>query len=118
MYLQKVYDPEACMYRVRYAIATILRDRVANEGAFKCCFEMGDEDKVIREILCRGLKNPRLRSALEKSHLVNITHWLPRFPDLAEAYYAAGEQEFDGADNRTERKNGIDSKRTHRLQRR
>jgi len=28
MYLQKVYDPAACMYRVRYAIATILRDRV------------------------------------------------------------------------------------------
>jgi hypothetical protein len=106
------------MYRVRYAIATILRDRVVNEGAFKCCFEMGDEDKVIRAILRRGLKNPRLRSALEKSHLVNITHWLPRFPDLAEAYFATDEQAFGSVDNRTERKNGINSKRTHRLQRR
>lgn len=118
MYLQKLYDPAACMYRVRYAIATILRDRFANEGAFKCCFEMGDEDKVIRAILRRGLKNPRLRSALETSHLVNITHWLPRFPDLAEAYYATGDQVFGAADNRPERKNGINSKRTHRLQRR
>ena len=118
MYLQKVYDPAACTYRVRYAIATILRDRVVNEGAFKCCFEMGDEDEVMRAILRRSLKNPRLRSALEKSHLVNITHWLPRFPDLAEAYYATGEQVIGAADTRTEQTNGINSKPTHRLQRR
>jgi hypothetical protein len=118
MYLQKVYDPAAYMYRVRYAIATILRDRVANEGAFKCCFEMSDEERVIRTILRRGLKNPRLRVALERSHLVNITHWLPRFPDLAEAYYATNVQAFWAADDQSERKNGIKSKRTHRLQRR
>ena len=118
MYLQKIYDPAACMYRVRYAIATILRDRAVNEGAFKCCFEMGDEDEVMRAILRRGLKNPRLRSALEKSHLVNITHWLPRFPDLAEAYYATDKQAFGAADRRTERRNGSISKRGHRLQRR
>jgi hypothetical protein len=118
MYLQKVYDPAARMYRARYAIATILRDRVVNEGAFKCCFEMGDEDEVMRAILRRGLKNPRLRSALEKSHLVNITHWLPRFPDLAEAYYATDEQAFGMADKRTERKSGSNSKRDHRPHRR
>jgi hypothetical protein len=106
------------MYRVRYAIATILRDRVVNEGAFHCCFEMGDEDEVMRAILRRGLKNPRLRSALEKSRLVNITHWLRRFPDLDEAYYATDEQAFGAADKRTERKNGLNSKQAHRQQRR
>ncbi len=88
MYLKKVFDPAARMHRVRYAIATILRDRLVNEGAFNCCFEMGDEEEVKRIILRRGLKNPKLRSALEKSHLVNITHWLARYPDLAEAYCA------------------------------
>ncbi|MGC9159096.1 MAG: hypothetical protein ACP5FH_08895 [Terracidiphilus sp.] len=85
MYLAKVYDPGARAYRVRYAIANILRDRVVNEGAFRCCFEMGDEDEVIRAILRRGLKNPGLRAALGTSHLVDLTHWLARYPDLAEA---------------------------------
>lgn len=89
MYRPRLYDPEALSYRVRYAIATILRDRPANEGAFKVCFEMLDEQEVIRAILLRGLKNPRLRGALERSHLVDLTHWLLRFPDLAEAYYAS-----------------------------
>jgi hypothetical protein len=88
MYQAKVYDPAACAYRIRYAIVNILRDRVVNEGAFKVCFEMGDEDVVIRTILLRGLRNPKLRVALERSHLINITHWLGRYPDLAEAYYA------------------------------
>lgn len=88
MYLARLYDPAAGVHRVRYAIANILRDRVVNEGAFKVCFEMGDEDVVIRTILRRGLKNPKLRAALERSHLVNLTHWLARFPDLAEAYFA------------------------------
>ncbi len=88
MYLGKVYEPEARAYRVRYAIANILRDRVVNEGAFRCCFEMGDEDEVIRAILRRGLKNPKLRAALGASHLVDLTHWLARSPDLAEAYAA------------------------------
>ncbi len=89
MYQPKLYDPEAHSYRIRYAIATILRDRIANEGAFRVCFEMLDEKEVIRAILFRGLKNPRLRRALERSHLVDLTHWLLRFPDLAEAYSAS-----------------------------
>jgi hypothetical protein len=90
MYRAKLYDPEARSYRIRYAIATILRDRIANEGAFNVCFEMLDEDEVIRAILSRGLKNQRLRTALERSHIVDLTHWLLRFPDLAEAYCRSG----------------------------
>jgi len=89
MYRARLYEAEGHLYRVSYAIATILRDRTANEGAFRVCFEMLDEDEVIRAILLRGLKNPRLRRALERSHLVDLTHWLLRFPDLAEAYYAS-----------------------------
>ena len=88
MYLANVYDTAAREHRVRYAIANILRDRVVNEGAFKVCFEMGDEDAVVRTILRRGLKNAKLRVALERSHLIDLTHWLARFPDLAEAYFA------------------------------
>lgn len=89
MYRAKLYDPKAHSYRIRYAIATIMRDRNANEGAFRVCFEMLDEQEVIRAILFRGLKHPRLRRALERSRLVDLTHWLLRFPDLAEAYYAS-----------------------------
>jgi hypothetical protein len=88
MHCQKVYDLAARDYRVRYAITVILRDRVTNEGAFNCCFEMGDEDEVRRIILRRGLKNKKIRNALERSHLIDISHWLARYPDLAEAYYA------------------------------
>lgn len=88
MYQARVYDPAACAHRIRYAIANILRDRVVNEGAFNVCFEMGDEDFVVRTILLRGLRNPKLRAALERSHLIDITHWLARYPDLAEAYCA------------------------------
>jgi hypothetical protein len=88
MYLAKIYEPGAREHRVRYAIASILRDRVVNEGAFRICFEMGDEDAVIRTILRRGLKNLKLRTALEHSHLINLTHWLTYYPDLAEAYYS------------------------------
>jgi len=91
MYRAKLYDPAARAYRIRYAITCILRDRVANEGAFKVCFEMLDEAKVIRSILSRSLKNRRLLTALERSHIVDLTRWLLRFPDLAEAYYAIGE---------------------------
>ena len=87
MYRARLYDSDARSYRIRYAIATIMRDRISNEGAFKVCFEMLDEEQVIRAILSRGLKNPRLRTALERSHVVDLTHWLLRFPDLAEAYY-------------------------------
>lgn len=88
MYRAKLYDPAAHAYRIRYATACILRDRLVNEGAFRICFEMLDEDEVIRAILSRGLKNRRLRTALERSHIINLTCWLIRFPDLAEAYYA------------------------------
>jgi hypothetical protein len=89
MYLRKIYELSARAHRVRYAIANILRDRIVNEGAFNSCFEMGDGDEVIRAILRRGLKNPRLRAALYRSHLVNLTHWLAPYPELAEAYNAA-----------------------------
>lgn len=88
MYRAKLYEPEAHSYRIRYAIATIMRDRIVNEGAFRVCFEMLDEEEVIRAILSRGLKSQRLRTALERSHIVDLTHWLLRFPDLAEAYFA------------------------------
>jgi hypothetical protein len=87
MYLPKVYDPAAHAYRVRYAIVTILRDHVVNEGAFKNCFEMENGDEVIRAILRRGLKNQTLRAALERSHLVNLTHWLALYPEFSEPYY-------------------------------
>lgn len=88
MYRAKLYEPEAHSYRIRYAIATIMRDRIVNEGAFRVCFEMLDEEEVIRAILSRGLKSQRLRTALERSHIIDLTHWLLRFPDLAEAYSA------------------------------
>jgi hypothetical protein len=87
MYLPKLYDSTAHTYRVRYAIATIVRDRLANEGAFKNCFEMEDGEEVILAILRRGLKNPKLRAALETSHLVNLPHWLVLHPEYSEAYH-------------------------------
>ncbi len=88
MYLPKVYDPAARAYRVRYAIANILRDRVVNEGAFNTCFEMDDAEEVICAILRRGLKNPKLRAALERSHLINLARWLTPRPQFSEAYYS------------------------------
>jgi len=88
MYLQKVFDSGARAYRVRYAVVNILRDRVVNEGAFKNCLEMEDADEVIRAILRRGLKNPKLRAALETTHIVDLNHWLSSYPEFAEAYYA------------------------------
>lgn len=88
MYLPKIYDPGARAYRVRYAIANILRDRVVNEGAFKACFEMDGDDEVMCVILRRGLKNPRLRTALEKSRLISLTYWFILHPEFAEAYHA------------------------------
>lgn len=57
MYLARIYDTDAFLHRIRYAITTIQRDRIVNEGAFKVCFEMEDEDEVIRTILRRGLQN-------------------------------------------------------------
>jgi len=89
MYLAKILDPAARDHRVRYVIATVLRDRVVNEGAFNNCFEMGDADQVVYIILRRGLKNPRLRAALLGSHVVNLTQWLISRPAFAEAYYAS-----------------------------
>lgn len=87
MYLPKIYDPVAHRYRVRYAITSILRDRVANEGAFKICFEMEDGDEVVCAILRRGLKNQKLRAALEGSHVVNLTEWLMFHSEFSEAYH-------------------------------
>ena len=88
MYLPRVYDRVARAYRVRYAIANILRDHSPNEGAFNACFEMDDAEEVICTILRRGLKNPRLRTALERSHLVNLAQWLAPRPEFSEAYYS------------------------------
>jgi hypothetical protein len=84
------------MARVRYAIATILRDRVVNEGAFRNCFEMEDAGEVIRTILRRGLKNPKLRAALEGSHLIDLHRWISSYPEFAEAYYAADDSAVPG----------------------
>lgn len=88
IYLSRVYQAGATRDRVRYASSAILRDRVANEGAFRVCFEMEDEDLVIRTILRRGLRNRGLRKALERSHLIDLTQWLMRYPDIAEQYFA------------------------------
>jgi len=96
MYLSKIYERGATAYRIRYAVSNILRDRLVNEGAFRVCFEMDDEDAVIRTILLRGLRNQRLRVALERSHLVDLTHWLARYPDIAEAYFARDLPSRDG----------------------
>lgn len=104
MYLKQLYAPSERYRRLRYAIATILRDRIVNEGAFNVCFEM-DGDEIIRAILRRGLKNSKLRAALRGSHLINLTRWLDRFPDLAEAYFVldaptpnASKEQFDEND--------------------
>ncbi len=86
MYLPKIYEPEEFGYRLRYAIRTILRDRIVDEGLFNTCFEMGDGERIIVTILRRGLKNPRLRIALEGSHLINLNTWLSRYPEFAMKY--------------------------------
>jgi hypothetical protein len=92
VYLPRVYARGAGAYRVRYAIANIMRDRVVNEGAFTNCFEMEDGDEVICAILRRSLKNQKLRTALERSHLVNLVQWLILHPEFSEAYYGSGGQ--------------------------
>ncbi len=104
MHLPKVLDPAARDYRVRYAIGTILRDRIANEGAFKNCFEMEDGDEVIFIILRRGLKNSKLRAALLNSHLVNLHQWLIGHPDFMEAYYAPEQPALIGQRSRSRRR--------------
>jgi len=90
MYLPKLYNPDAHRYRVRYAIANIMRDHVANEGAFKNCFEMEDAEEVTRDILRCGLRSRKLFTALERSHLVNLTGWLLSYPEFSESYYRVG----------------------------
>lgn len=95
MRLPKILEPGAHAYRVRYAIATILRDRIANDGAFTNCFEMEDSEAVVRTILRRGLRNPKLRAALERSHLVNLTQWLILHPEFAEPYYRCYAQSLE-----------------------
>jgi len=105
MHLPKVLDPAARDYRVRYAIATILRDRIANEGAFKNCFEMEDGDEVIYIILRRGLKNPKIHVALQGSHLINLNQWLVPHPELAEAYYAPEQSALLGQKRQGRRRN-------------
>jgi hypothetical protein len=87
MRLPRAYEPGARDYRVRYAIANIMRDRIVNEGAFVNCFEMEDADEVVVAILRRGLKNPKLRAALEGSHVINLTQWLTEHPNFSEAYH-------------------------------
>jgi hypothetical protein len=99
MYLSKVFSPGAMAYRVRYAIANILRDRLRNEGAFRNCFEMEDADEVVLAILRRGLKNHKLRRALEASHLVNLNDWLVLHPEYSEPYYAAWSQDCERKDS-------------------
>lgn len=89
MYKPRLYEPGQLSYRLRYAITTILRDRFADEGAFHICFEMEDGDEVIRRILLLGLKNPKLRTSLRSSHLVNLQEWLARHPELSERYYGS-----------------------------
>jgi cystathionine beta-lyase/cystathionine gamma-synthase len=92
MRLPRAYEPGARVYRIRYAISSILRDRVVNEGAFVNCFEMEDAGEVVAAILRRGLKNLKLRTALERSHIVNLTQWLTLHPEFSEAYHRSGQR--------------------------
>lgn len=87
MYLPGLYEPGATAHRVRYALATLLRDRIVNEGAFNVCFQMEDRETVIRTILLRGLRSRKTRKALEGSHLIDINAWLMQHPDLLTAYW-------------------------------
>jgi hypothetical protein len=89
MYLPRVYDPVEHAYRVRYAVGTILRGRIANDGAFQNCLEMEDAGEVIRAILRRGLNNRKLRAALQNSHIINLVQWLVLYPEFSEPYYRA-----------------------------
>lgn len=93
MRLSRIYGQGEFQYRLRYAVRTIRRDRIANGGAFSACFEMEDSDQIILAILRRGLKTPTFRKALERSHLVNIHEWLTNHPDLASRYYDSDDTE-------------------------
>jgi hypothetical protein len=83
---ERIYQLDAYEYRLRYAVRTILRDRIVNEGTFNNCFEMGDGDRIVLAILRRGLKNAKLRTALEGSHLVDLNAWLVRYPEFVVRY--------------------------------
>jgi hypothetical protein len=83
---ERIYQLEAYEHRLRYAIQTIMRDRIVNEGAFNNCFEMGDGDRIILTILRRGLKNRKLRIALEGSHVIDLNSWLIRYPEFVIRY--------------------------------
>lgn len=95
MRLSRIYGQGEFQYRLRYALRTILRDRIVNEGAFNTCFEMEDGEQIVRAILLRGLKRPTLRAALDRSHLINLQEWLARHPDLASSYYDCGEGDLN-----------------------
>lgn len=84
---RKIFDPAAREHRVRYITRAILRDRIGNEAAFRNCLEMEDGAEVIQIVLRRGLKNKKLRAALQRSHLINLDQWLHGNPALSEAYY-------------------------------
>jgi hypothetical protein len=71
-----------------------MRDRIVNEGAFNNCFEMGDGDRIILAILKRGLKNPKLRAALEGSHVIDLNSWLIRYPEFVMRYQEDGKRPF------------------------
>lgn len=62
---QDVYDPAQRSYRVRFAIATILREGETSRR-FDTCFEMGDADQVAARVYKRALGNPRLMELLPK----------------------------------------------------
>lgn len=82
----KLYEQGATKHRFRYAIQTLLRDRLCGEGAFNVCFEMQDADTVSAQLFERGERDRRLRVALEKSPLVNPAVWLFPRPAIAEVY--------------------------------
>ena len=67
-------------------MSTILRDRIVDEGALKNCFEMGDGDRIILAILRRGLRNRKLRIALERSHVIDLNCWLTHYPEFVMKY--------------------------------
>jgi hypothetical protein len=96
MYLTRIYEPGQYEYRLRYVIASILRDRIANEGAFKTCFEMEDGQEIIVAILRRGLRDEKLRRALEGSHIVSLVDWLVCYPQFAMKYQVMNEVVSEG----------------------
>jgi hypothetical protein len=87
MYTPRLHDFSAQSIRLRYAVTTVLRDRVVNDGKLKNFFEMEDAAEVTTAVLKRGPKKAPLRAILESSQLVNLTSWLTLHAELPEAYY-------------------------------